>query len=281
VDFAQPLEYFQKHILHNRHMAELSQSEIIFILSVASAGILLLVGGIFSFVISYQKRIFKEHRKQKELDELYSVKMIEAQLDSQEKERKRIAADLHDSIGSLLWGAKLNASYLERSFQYASEQQKSYTELMTALDQSLAMVKRIAWELTPAAFHQAGLSISIAQLCKRLNGSSLKVTFAENETYNWNDERALSAFRIIQELVSNCIKHAQATEVKVLLNWSPKTVEIIVSDNGIGLKLNKERTGVGWWNIQQRVKQLNALISIGNPPMSQGTKITILTPLMP
>ncbi len=260
-------------------MAELSQQEIIYILVSASLGILILVGGIFSFVIIYQKRIFKEHQKQKELDEQYSIKMIEAQLDSQEKERKRIAADLHDSIGSLLWGAKLNASYLERSVQYESEQQKSYTELMQALDQSLSTVKRIAWELTPEAFHQAGLSVSIKQLCARLDGAALKVQFEENKTFIWNDERALSVFRITQELLSNCIKHAQATSVKVSLKWFPEAMEIQVTDDGIGLILNKERTGVGWWNIQQRGKQLNAIISMGNPPISKGTTVKIHAPL--
>jgi len=260
-------------------MAELSQKEIIYMLVFASFGILLLVGSIFSFVLIYQKRILKEHQKQKELDEIYSVKMIEGQLESQETERKRIAADLHDSMGSLLWSAKLNAVFLERSIQYESEQQKSYTALMTALDQSLDLVKRIAWDLTPQAFHQAGLSISVAQLCARLTGPGLAVAFNENADVIWNDDRALSAYRVIQELVSNCIKHASATMVDVTLNWSPNSVEITVVDNGIGLILNKERTGVGWWNIQQRGKQLNATIKIGLPPINRGTRIEILVPL--
>lgn len=260
-------------------MAELHQKEIIYILVVASTGILLLVGGIFSFALIYQKRILKEHQKQKELDEIYSKKMIEGQLDSQERERKRIAADLHDSMGSLLWGAKLNASFLERSIQYGSEQQKSYLELMNALDQSLDLVKRIAWDLTPQAFHQAGLSISVTQLCTRLTGSALVVSFNENADVNWNDERALSVYRIIQELISNCMKHAKASMVNVTLNWNSDTVEITVTDDGIGLNLNKERTGVGWWNIQQRGKQLNATIRIGHPPIKRGTQIQILVPL--
>lgn len=261
-------------------MAELSQQEIIYILVVSSTGILLLVGGIFSFVLIYQKRILKEHQKQKELDEIYAVKMIEGQLESQERERKRIAADLHDSMGSLLWSAKLNAVFLERSIQYESEQQKAYTELMTALDQSLDLVKRIAWDLTPQAFHQAGLSISVAQLCSRLTSLSLVVSFNENADVIWNDDRALSTYRIIQELVSNCIKHANATIVEITLNWSPNLVEITVMDNGVGLKLSKERTGVGWWNIQQRGKQLHAIIKIGIPPIKNGTQIQIQVPLL-
>jgi len=261
-------------------MAELSQKEIIYILVVSSTGILLLVGGIFSFVLIYQKRILKEHQKQKELDEIYSVKMIEGQLESQERERERIAADLHDSMGSLLWSAKLNAVFLERSIQYESEQQKSYMALMAALDQSLDLVKRIAWDLTPQAFHQAGLSDSVAQLCSRLTGPGLVVAFNEDEDVIWNDERALSAYRIIQELVSNCIKHAGATIISITLNWTPNFVKITVTDNGIGLMLNKERTGVGWWNIQQRGKQLHAIINIGIPPTKRGTQIQIQVPLL-
>ncbi len=261
-------------------MAELSQQDIIYILIVASLGILMLVGGIFFFVLIYQKRILQEHKKQKELDELYSIKMIEAQLESQERERKRIAADLHDSIGSLLWGAKLNATYLDRSVQYEPEQQKSYIELMIALDQSLSMIKRIAWELTPQAFQQAGFSISISQLCARLTGPLLTFSFQENKTVEWNDERALSVFRIVQELLSNSIKHAQASAVTVTLHWTDNVVQISVADNGVGLTLSKERTGVGWWNIQQRAKQLHAKISIGHPPIGKGTEINIYVPLV-
>src|SRR6185503_630259 len=105
--------------------------------------------------------------------------MIQSQIDSQEIERKRIAADLHDSIGSLLWAAKLNIGFLGRSVELNGELKTSYDETMKILDQSIDSVKRISWELTPEAFQHTGLSSSIKELCMRLNGKGLKLILTE------------------------------------------------------------------------------------------------------
>lgn len=260
-------------------MAQLSQQEIIYILIVGSGGMLMLVGGIFVFIVTYQKRMLAEHKKQRRMDEQYSKKMTESQLESQERERKRIAADLHDSMGSVLWGAKLNASFLERSVTYGPDQRQSHKELMEALDQSLDIIKRVSWELTPQAFHQTGLSASVDKLCTRLNSEAMAITFTGTGVVTWNDDRALSAFRICQELVSNCMKHSRARHVDVSIRYGEATADVVVSDDGIGLTLDKERTGVGWWNIRQRVDQLGATINIGHPPMGRGTEVRIHIPL--
>jgi signal transduction histidine kinase len=239
---------------------------------------LLMLGLTGCFVFGYNR--LKRNRLQNENDPVHSQKMIEAQIESQEIERKRIAADLHDSLGPLLWGAKLNASFLERSVPYNEEQLQSYKELIDALDESLRLVKRIAWELTPEAFQQTGFSESIRHLCYRLDGKGMSVAFKENTSYMWNDTRALSTYRIVQELISNCLKHSHASFVHIQVTWYHPTVEIVVQDNGVGFKLRKDRSGVGWWNIQKRSQQLNAKIEIGNPPIEKGTSVRVVVPLL-
>src|SRR5260221_227642 len=98
----------------------------------------------------------------------YQNQMIRLQLESQEQERKRIGADLHDSLGSLLWGAKVNASFIQRSVELSEYALASYKELNQILDESIDVVRRVAWELTPEAFHYSGLSDSIKKICARL-----------------------------------------------------------------------------------------------------------------
>ncbi len=93
-------------------MASLSQHEIIYLVLIGSGGMLLLVGGIATFIALYQKRILQEQERKRLLELDFQQKMTQAQLDAQEKESIRIAADLHESLGSLLWGAKLNASFI-------------------------------------------------------------------------------------------------------------------------------------------------------------------------
>ena len=261
-------------------MANMSQSEIIYLIFIGSSGMLLLIGGIAVFIAVYQRNMLKTREYQKKKDEDYERRMIQLQFESQEKDRKRIAADLHDSVGSLLWGAKLAAAYIERSGMVTASQKASHKELMEILDQSIQTVKKISWELTPEAFHYSGLSQSLATLCVRIDGKGLEVRFNEKgETIIWNDDRALQVYRIVQELVSNTIKHAHASQLSVSLSWAPTLLSIEVGDDGIGFILDEKRTGIGWWNIRHRVNQLNANIAIGLIPMGKGCQVKLTIPL--
>lgn len=261
-------------------MAELSQNEFIFILILGTGAMLMLTGGIAIFIAVYQKRMLREQEKQKILENEYNQRMIHAQLESQEAERKRIAADLHDSLGSLLWSAKLNSAFIERSVDLDSEAKVSFNELQDSLNQSLDTVRRIVWELAPEGFQHAGLSESVHTLCRRINGKGIAVKFAEDgRSRHWNDSQALLTFRIVQELISNCLKHAQASTLNVALKWADKHLSITVSDDGIGLTLAEDRSGLGWWNIKQRAMQLKAAVSIGHPPSNRGTLVVVKIPL--
>lgn len=259
-------------------MAQLSQPEIVYLIIVCSLGMLLMAAGIAYFIILFQKRVLEEHRRQLEVDKAYAQNMIEAQLESQEQERKRIASDLHDSLGSLLWGAKVNASFIQRTMIPSENVKDSFSDLIDILDQGLNTVRRISWDLTPEAFHHSGFSKSIFNLCKQFDGRVISVKFMETGYHEWNDELALQAYRIIQELISNAIKHSKANELKVILVWEVGAVAVEVLDNGIGFNLDNNRRGVGWWNIEQRAKKLNANINIGVPPIGSGTKILIKIP---
>jgi signal transduction histidine kinase len=260
-------------------MAQLSESETLFIILVGSSGMLLLILAIGVFLFVYQKRIFSTRMESIKRDQEHAQNMIKAQLEIQERERNRIGADLHDSLGSLLWGAKVNASFIERTVALTEKARESYCELIQILDQSINSVRRISWELTPEAFHHAGFSQSVAKLCDQLNGRGLEVKVTDNGKYIWNDENGIQAFRIVQELVSNAVKHSKADLIIVIIDWQKSLLLIEVRDNGIGFKLNDSRTGVGWWNIGQRAKRLNAEIAVGNTPNEKGSVIIVKIPL--
>jgi len=261
-------------------MGQLQGQDVPTLVFLGSVGILLLIGGLVSFILVYQKRMLKE-KQERAMQELnYQSQMIKLQLESQEQERKRIGADLHDSLGSLLWGAKVNVSFIQKSIGVKDTALTSYQDLNQILDESIETVRRIAWELTPQAFHYAGLSASVAKLCDRLNGKGIEITFEEENSQQWNDDRALQVFRIIQELISNAIKHSGASHLGVSIKWSIETLNIIVVDNGTGFTSEAEKKGVGLWNINQRVKQLNGKINIGNPPTGTGLEISLEIPLI-
>lgn len=261
-------------------MAELPQSEVIYIIVLGSLGMLLLIIGIVVFIMIYQKKMLQEQEKRRILDVEYQQKMIQSQIDSQEIERKRIAADLHDSIGSLLWAAKLNVGFLGRSIRLNGELKDSYNEVMNILDQSIDSVKRISWELTPEAFQHTGLSSSIKEMCLRLDGKGLSLMFQEQgAAIFWKDDRALMVFRIVQELINNAVKHSKAKKIKVELDWKPSNLVIEVSDDGIGFKPSDTmRNGLGWWNITHRSKKIGASVVV-NENVHIGSAIELIIPL--
>lgn len=237
---------------------------------------LTLLVGFVLFIFAHQKRMLMEQEKRRQMDGEYQNKMIQLQIDSTEAERKRIAADLHDSIGSLLWAAKLNLAFLGRSANFSNELQDSYNETLKIIDQSVEGVRRISWELTPEAFNHNGLSASISQLTQRLNGKGQKVVFKETGTsVFWNDDDALMIFRVVQELVNNAVKHAKASKIVVRLNWLNSELTVKVSDDGVGFSINKEfRSGIGWWNITNRSAKIGAKLVL-NENITKGSSVTL------
>jgi len=206
--------------------------------------------------------------------------MIKMQFESQEQERKRIGADLHDSLGSLLWGAKVNASLIQKMFKTGETVDSEFEELFQILDEGLEVVKRIAWELTPEAFQYSGFSVSVAKLCGRFNGRGIEIRITENEgRLLWNDNRALQTFRLIQELLSNAIKHSKASVLEISISWLTEEIRINVRDNGIGLNEKQDQKGLGLWNLNQRVHQLSGKVKLGVPPIGSGLEIDLSIPL--
>jgi two-component system, NarL family, sensor kinase len=261
-------------------MAVLQEFEIITLISIGCAVILLLMIGVVILFIEYQKQIRKAQQFGQELQREYEQQMIELQLESQDNERKRISRDLHDSIGSLLWGAKLTASCMERSAYEIDKIKILHTELMNILDQSIQTVKQISWELAPEAFQYSGLSASVVELCKRFDGKGLVVSFTETNGRVWRGVRALAAFRIIQELICNGVKHSNGNHLRVEFVWYESLLLAEVIDNGIGLKSNKIRNGVGWWNIESRARLLDAQVEVVEIPTHKGAYIRLQIPLL-
>lgn len=261
-------------------MAELQNDEVISIIIIGSMGMLILCVGFAVFIALYQRKMFQEQEKRRLMELEFQNQMIRLQIDSTEVERKRIAADLHDSIGSLLWAAKLNIAFLGRSVDFTGELKDSYSETMRMLDQSVESVKRISWELTPEAFNHTGLSSSIKEFCTRLDGKGQQVIYEESgRSIFWNDDRALMVYRIVQELVNNAVKHAQSTIIRVKLCWNPHTLELEVGDDGKGFVLNeKVRSGVGWWNITNRSNKIGARLLV-KENLSKGSAIALTVPL--
>lgn len=200
---------------------------------------------------------------------------LKANLAGEEKERLRMAAELHDGIVSKLSSVKMNFDALAPAYAYTPEENTEFKEALQLLEQSIVELRTTSQNLQPSILKKAGLTAAVAIYCEKINkvASPLVVDFQlVGELPPLNEDFQLNIYRIIQELVNNMVKHSKATRALVQFNAGPRQLNITVEDNGIGLppeKLNAEN-GIGLFNLQKRLKVLNGTMDIAT---QNGTSI--------
>jgi signal transduction histidine kinase len=242
--------------------------------------VVLLIGAlILSLVIGLYVYTQYKRKKERELNAALikeEKRRLAAIISAQEEERKRISGELHDGIGQMLSVVKMNLSAMEEEIPL--QQLKQSIQL---LDESCSELRNISHHLMPAVLMKKGLVNAIQEFCDNINISKkLHISFYADEFKRVHGSIEINLYRIIQELVQNIVKYAQATEVNLNINNENDVLKLMVSDNGIGLNTEeiKNSNGNGWSNIYSRTGLLNAQIEIDSSP-GNGTTIFIDVPL--
>lgn len=200
---------------------------------------------------------------------------------SQEAERSRIASELHDSLGQALLLIKNRAqiALADKSSTPAARQQ--FEAIAELAAQSVAEVRQISHDLRPYQIDQLGLTRAIAAMVEAARASS-SITFEhrlENVDSALTPEAGISLYRIVQESITNVLKHAQATQVRVELERDIRHLRFVIEDNGQG-KVTGSRSGLGGLglqNIAQRVQLLGGSLQIESLPQ-RGTRLEMIIP---
>lgn len=214
-----------------------------------------------------------------QLQELQKQEIFRVTIRTQEEERKRIAESLHNGIGQLLYAVKLNLSQIDLkqdNMEYAQFQKaKRTTEEL--LNEAIRESRRISHELTPQFLEDFGLRESIRDVCRRFGQfMKLKCNFRGSAS-KLDKYLELSIYRIIQELILNVVKHAQATEANVEIDQGVNYITVVISDNGTGFQVSKSKSkGIGLQGIFNKVKLLNGKYKIES---LNGTKVTVQIPV--
>jgi signal transduction histidine kinase len=262
---------------------ENSTSDFALIFSIATVGMLILAGSIVLFVVFYQKKMIQEQVKRQKLEIDHQQKMMQATLESQEGERRKLASELHDSIGGMLSTIRMGVSTLGRLLP----NHESVDQAKQMLDDTISSVRKISRDLMPSTLEKFGLSQALRDLCDRTQSTStIPVLFEEkNEAPSIDKNKELMIFRIAQELLNNAIKHAKATEIKLTIGQSTTDgLFICAEDDGIGFDIDEQRNdktagkGLGLYSIENRAGLLGAkLVFERRDP--KGTKITLTLPM--
>ncbi|HLT25012.1 MAG TPA: PAS domain S-box protein [Ignavibacteria bacterium] len=204
--------------------------------------------------------------------------LLNAVVEGQENERKRISRELHDGLAPLLSSVKNNLEVVAPVVEELAEKHRSYfNDSVNQINYAMDEVRTISKDLMPRTLEDFGLVSALRELCERLERTGkLNVTFYKSGiTKRLPADMETGIYRVVQELVNNAIKHSRASRINVQLIKHKKSVVCTVEDNGRGFDVSKSQTkGLGLRNIESRVKSMNGFSNFDSRP-GNGTSVTV------
>jgi two-component system, NarL family, sensor kinase len=245
-----------------------------------------LIGGALVLLVvsllSYRNYRQKQKIQQQRITELETEKQLaaaEAVLKGEEQERTRLAKDLHDGLGGMLSGIKYSFNTMKGNLVMTPENHQAFERSMDMLDSSIKEMRRVAHNMMPEALVRFGLDTALRDYCNDINQSgALRVDYQSIglEGENLDQTASITIYRIVQELITNTIKHAAAKTAIVQLSKSNARLAITIEDDGKGFDINvlKQSKGIGWTNIQHRVDFLKGTLDVSSQS-GKGTSVHI------
>lgn len=213
-------------------------------------------------------------RKAKAAQEGFSRRLIE----SQEQERKRIAAELHDSLGQNLLIIKNRALIALTEAETMDDARDQLDQISSMSSQALDEVRQISYNLRPYQIDRLGLTKAIRSMLRKVGDSSGVVFAVDMDPIEglFSKESEISLYRVVQESVNNIVKHSEASQARVSIKRDARTLHICIEDNGMGFKPEAitGKSGFGLTGIGERARMMGGRHSIQSAP-GQGTTVSI------
>lgn len=203
--------------------------------------------------ITAQKEI-NHFQKLNNLKREKEIEIMQTMINVEEAERKRVARDLHDSIGSKLSALKIIFANTQNKNDYND------SRINTILETSIAELRQISYNLVPESLLKLGLEKALGDLCFTLRSDTVSIEF---HSYEIDNSMPLTTqtniFRIVQELLNNALKHSKATQILVSCSQNGNRFYISIEDNGVGFDISgiEENQGLGIKNIKSRIELLH------------------------
>ena len=258
------------------------------VLFFGTLGMFVMAIGIVVFVIFHQRKVIRYQLQMKKLEDDKQQMLLQASIRFQEEERQRIAADLHDDAGPLLATARL---YLNENLihQEPAIQLQSIYNAKQIIDDAIQLIRNISHSLMPPTLKNFGLESAMTDLFQKMNGSGNLNASVRFHDYRQRMklEQELLVFRVIQELVTNIMKHSNSGFIHLTQNSNGQNLYFRIHHDGQGLiqsefdRLNNVSTGLGLKNIQSRIRVLRGKIFFEIDASQTYYKVTIEVPKEP
>lgn len=266
-----------------RVMLKSQRNQLLVIVLVASIVVLVIIG----YLLIWNNNRKKEIREKEllllkaslaEKEQNLRINKMQLMHKVEERERNRIGTDLHDSMGGLLSAIKIAIHSLMQKSLNSEEATQESKRILNYIDESKHELNRIVYNLTPMAVERFGLTEAIKQYCKNLQSEKLRIDLQildfPNKVCN---ESEITIYRIIQEMIHNIIKHAEASYILLQLQAIEEGwMMISVEDDGIGMDVKevKQKHGLGMKSLYARVQELGGSVHIKSKPQ-EGTGIYV------
>ncbi|MFT6828283.1 MAG: two-component system NarL family sensor kinase [Roseivirga sp.] len=211
------------------------------------------------------------------------TKTLEAMVEGQEKERKRIAKELHDHFGSLMAAVKVNLTAVAEDHFITSDNNQQMKNLSFLVDKACEDIRTLSHSMNIGISENFGLLPALKDLAYSISQSErIQVQFhASNFSQELDLATEVTAYRLVQELVSNALKHAKASKITIQLTCLDNILNLIVEDNGVGFDANhfmENSSGIGLKSIQSRIADMQGDFQVDSR-IGKGTTVIIDLPV--
>lgn len=232
-----------------------------------------------AYFLYRHKKQKQENLLQQELHKQQQLAVVSI-LEAEEKERKRIAAELHDGVGQTMTAAWLNMQSALNDNSNEESKKQVFENALKLLDESCKEIRVVSHNMMPNVLLQKGLVNAVKDFLSQINKQGLNINIESdglNKTIPAHVEAVL--YRVIQESVNNVIKHANATQLFITLYNETDGIDVMIEDNGKGFdRKNIKSNGIGLQNIESRIKYLKGQIE-WDTNEGNGTVISIHIPI--
>jgi signal transduction histidine kinase len=257
--------------------SQLQKKEIMNYILIGSAAIVIVIS--ILLYRNYRQKQKLQQQRIRELEKEQQLMAIDAVLKGEEKERTRLAKDLHDGLGGMLSGIRYSFQNIKENLVMTPDNHLAFERGMDMLNSSIKEMRRVAHNMMPESLVKFGLDTALKDFCNDINQSGAIHTTYQSiglENSALDQTTSISIYRIVQELINNTMKHASAKTAIVQVFKTKGEISITVEDDGKGFDpmILQMANGIGWSNIQSRVDFLKGKINIQSEK-EKGTSVHI------
>src|SRR5213593_1160246 len=227
-----------------------------------------------------QKQADQQRRRTERAEQ--ELRSLSSQLvHTQEQERRAISRELHDEVGQTLTGLGIELANLEHLRDGPKSEYRSHlTDAKRLTEETLRTVRNIAMGLRPSMLDDSGIVPAVrwqASELSRRTGTPVELQI-EGDFDGLGEESRTCLYRVVQEALTNCARHAQATTIQITMQGKKETICLSIRDDGLGFDTGRARTGLGLVGIEERVKELGGSLAVQSWP-NRGTLLSVEIPL--